>query len=116
LSISELNNKPSAKSILNQSSTQLMHMVLKQVLGDHANKKGSLVEPERLRFDFSHSSPMTDAELLKVEQRVNDEIRANYQAKVEISSPEQAIASGAVALFGEKYGSKVRVVHFGPSV
>ena len=91
-------------------------MVLKQVLGDHAIQKGSLVDPEHLRFDFSHSTPVTREELRKIEQRVNDEIRANHEAVVHISTPEAAIASGAVALFGEKYGNKVRVVHFGSSV
>ena len=91
-------------------------MVLKQVLGEHAIQKGSLVEPERLRFDFPHSAPITEDELRIIEQRVNEEIRANHEGIVRVTTPEEAIASGAVALFGEKYGSKVRVVHFGPSV
>jgi alanyl-tRNA synthetase len=114
--IAEVDSKRRAATVLNHTATHLLHMVLKQVLGDHAIQKGSLVEPERLRFDFSHSAPITEMELRKIEQRVNDEIRANYEGIVQVSSPEEAIASGAVALFGEKYGSKVRVVHFGPSV
>lgn len=108
--------KRRAATVLNHTATHLLHMILKQVLGEHAIQKGSLVDPERLRFDFSHNAPVTDSELRDIERRVNAEIRANHHAKVNISTPEEAIASGAVALFGEKYGSKVRVVHFGPSV
>jgi len=112
----DVDAKRRAATVLNHTATHILHMVLKQVLGEHAVQKGSLVEPERLRFDFSHSAPMTEEELHKVEQLVNDQIRANYEGVVRVSTPEEAIASGAVALFGEKYGSKVRVVHFGPSV
>jgi alanyl-tRNA synthetase len=112
----EVDAKRRAATVLNHTATHLLHMVLKEILGEHAIQKGSLVEPERLRFDFSHSTPLTPIELRHIEQRVNDEIRANHEARVRISSPEEAIASGAVALFGEKYGSKVRVVHFGSSV
>lgn len=112
----EVDAKRRAATVLNHTATHLLHMILKQVLGEHAIQKGSLVEPDRLRFDFSHSAPLTDEQLREVERRVNTEIRANYHAKVNISTPEEAIANGAVALFGEKYGSKVRVVHFGPSV
>lgn len=114
--IAEVDVKRRSATVLNHTATHLLHMILKEVLGEHAIQKGSLVEPERLRFDFSHGAPMTETQLRKVEQRVNDEIRANHEGKVRISTPEEAIASGAVALFGEKYGSKVRVVHFGPSV
>lgn len=104
-----------AATVLNHTATHLLHMVLKQVLGEHAIQKGSLVEPERLRFDFSHAMPLTKEELAKVEQQVNAAIRANYTASVKVTTPDEAIASGAVALFGEKYGNKVRVVRFGPS-
>lgn len=114
--IAEVDAKRRAAIVLNHTATHLLHMVLKQVLGEHAVQKGSLVEPERLRFDFTHSAPLTEEELRSVEQHVNDAIRANYAGVVRVSTPEEAIASGAVALFGEKYGSKVRVVHFGPSV
>lgn len=108
--------KRRAATVLNHTATHILHMVLKKVIGDHAQQKGSLVEPERLRFDFSHSSPLTEDELQKIETLVNQEIRANHEAMVRVTTPEEAIASGAVALFGEKYGSKVRVVHFGQSV
>jgi len=105
-----------AAIVLNHTATHLLHLVLKQVLGEHAIQKGSLVEPERLRFDFAHTAPLTEDELHTVEERVNAEIRANHEASVEITTPDEAFASGAVGLFGEKYGSKVRVVHFGSSV
>ncbi len=112
----EIDAKRRAATVLNHTATHLLHKVLKDVLGEHAMQKGSLVEPERLRFDFSHQAPITTEELQLIEQKVNEAIRANYEAVVNVSTPEEAIASGAVALFGEKYGSKVRVVHFGPSV
>lgn len=112
----EVDAKRRAATVLNHTATHLLHLVLKQVLGKHAIQKGSLVEPERLRFDFSHSAPVTEEQLRDIERRVNDEIRANHAASVRVTTPEEAIASGAVALFGEKYGSKVRVVNFGPSV
>lgn len=105
-----------AAIVLNHTATHLLHKVLKDVLGDHVIQKGSLVEAERLRFDFSHNNPLTEEEIKLIEHRVNAEIRANHHADVTISTKEEALASGAVALFGEKYGSKVRVVHFGESV
>lgn len=114
--VAEVDAKRRAATVLNHTATHLLHMVLKQVLGEHAMQKGSLVEPDRLRFDFSHATPLTAEELHLVEQRVNEEIRANHEGVVHVTTPDEAIASGAVALFGEKYGSKVRVVHFGPSV
>lgn len=113
--IAEVDAKRRAATVLNHTATHLLHMVLKQVLGEHAIQKGSLVEPERLRFDFSHSAPMTPEEIKKVEDLVNEYIRANHHATVRVTTPDEAIKSGAVALFGEKYGSKVRVVNFGPS-
>lgn len=112
----EIDAKRRAATVLNHTATHLLHLVLKQVLGDHAIQKGSLVDPDRLRFDFTHSAPLTDDELRTIELRVNAEVRANHMGNVEITTPEEAIAGGAVALFGEKYGSKVRVVHFGSSV
>ena len=112
----EVDAKRRAAIVLNHTATHLLHLILKQILGEHAIQKGSLVEPERLRFDFVHAAPLTQAELQTIEHRVNEEIRANYKAKVAITTPEEALAGGAVGLFGEKYGRKVRVVHFGPSV
>lgn len=112
----EVDVKRRAATVLNHTATHLLHMVLKEVLGDHAVQKGSLVNPERLRFDFSHSAALTDEEIKRIEQLVNETIRANYEGNVRISTPDEAIANGAVALFGEKYGSKVRVVSFGPSI
>ncbi len=114
--VAEVDAKRRAATVLNHTATHLLHKVLKEILGEHAMQKGSLVEPERLRFDFSHSAPLTAEELRLIEQRVNEEIRANHEGIVQITTPDAAIASGAVALFGEKYGSKVRVVHFGQSV
>jgi alanyl-tRNA synthetase len=114
--IAEIDAKRRAATVLNHTATHLLHMVLKEVLGEHALQKGSLVEAERLRFDFAHSAPLTQKEIKLIETRVNEEIRANHEALVRITSPDEAIASGAVALFGEKYGNKVRVVHFGQSV
>lgn len=112
----EIDVKRREATVLNHTATHLLHMVLKQILGEHALQKGSLVEPERLRFDFAHGAPLTEDELRQVEERINNEIRANHEAFVEITTPDEAIARGAIALFGEKYGSKVRVVHFGSSV
>lgn len=114
--LAEVDAKRRAATVLNHTATHLLHMVLKRVLGEHAMQKGSLVEPERLRFDFAHSAPLTSDELRQVEHLVNAEIRANHTASVHVTTPEEAIASGAVALFGEKYGSKVRVVNFGSSI
>lgn len=108
--------KRRAATVLNHTATHLLHCVLKEILGEHVVQKGSLVEPDRLRFDFAHSSPVSAEELRRTEQRVNQLIRENHESTVRVTTPEEAIASGAVALFGEKYGSKVRVVSFGPSV
>ncbi|HSW70976.1 MAG TPA: DHHA1 domain-containing protein, partial [Gammaproteobacteria bacterium] len=105
-----------AAIVLNHTATHLLHLVLRQVLGEHVIQKGSLVEPERLRFDFSYGSPLTAEEISLVEQKVNEEIRANHEAIVRISTPQEALAQGAMGLFEEKYGKQVRVVGFGPSV
>jgi len=97
----------------NHSATHLLHKALRLVLGEHAQQKGSLVEPERLRFDFSHLQPLTDEEISQVEQLVNKAIWENYPVVTYITSLAQARESGVTALFGEKYGDEVRVVEMG---
>ena len=98
---------------LNHSATHLLHAALRQVLGEHVNQKGSLVDAERLRFDFSHTEGMSTAQLQAVEQRVNTEIRHNTPVQSEVSTMDAAKAKGAMALFGEKYGDEVRVLTMG---
>ena len=102
-----------AQIVLNHSATHLMHAALRQVLGTHVQQKGSLVAPDRLRFDFSHDAPVTEAELLQIEQIVNREIRNNTAAQAEVMDKDKALAAGAMALFGEKYGEQVRVLSIG---
>ncbi|HEX7837569.1 MAG TPA: alanine--tRNA ligase [Kofleriaceae bacterium] len=97
----------------NHSATHLLHHALKQVLGDHVAQKGSLVAPDRLRFDFAHFSPMTEDEKRRVEDLVNAEIRRNLDSVVEVLPIAEAKQRGAVAMFGEKYGERVRVVSIG---
>jgi len=105
-----------AATVLNHTATHLLHMVLRSVLGEHAVQKGSLVEPERLRFDFSHGTPLSTEEITLVERKINEEIRANHEAHVHVTTPQEALASGAMGLFEEKYGNQVRVVRFGQSL
>jgi alanyl-tRNA synthetase len=97
----------------NHSATHLLNLALKKVLGNHVAQKGSLVAPDRLRFDFAHFSPMTETEKRRVEDLVNADIRANADSKVDVLPIEQAKQRGAVAMFGEKYGDRVRVVGIG---
>jgi alanyl-tRNA synthetase len=99
----------------NHSATHLLHEALRQVLGDHVAQKGSLVAPERLRFDFSHSKPMSAAEIDRVEDIANDIVLQNSPVTTRLMAVDDAIASGARALFGEKYGDEVRVVAMGDS-
>ncbi|WP_036114722.1 MULTISPECIES: alanine--tRNA ligase [Luteibacter] len=100
-------------TVLNHSATHLLHAALRTVLGDHVSQKGSLVAPERLRFDFSHFKALTADELALIERMVNDEIRHNDAAEVHNMAYDEAIEFGAMALFGEKYGAEVRVLKMG---
>jgi alanyl-tRNA synthetase len=102
-----------AATVLNHSATHLLHAALRQVLGGHVQQKGSLVAPDRLRFDFSHSQAVAPAELTTIERLVNAQIRANAPAQTAVMEYEQAVASGAMALFGEKYDRDVRVLRIG---
>ena len=95
------------------SATHLLHAALRTVLGKHVTQKGSLVTPERARFDFSHPKPLTTEELRRIEELVNAEIRRNHRVETRLMKHEAAIRAGAVALFGEKYGDEVRVVGMG---
>ena len=97
----------------NHSATHIMHAALRKVLGEHVTQKGSLVEADRFRFDFSHNGPMTQAELEAVEDEVNAQIRENHPTGIQVTSPDKAIEAGALALFGEKYGDEVRVLSMG---
>ena len=97
----------------NHSATHLLHSALKNILGEHVNQKGSLVDAERLRFDFSHFEGVTEAQLREIENSVNSEIQNNHHLNTQLMDLEAAKASGAMALFGEKYDEKVRVVAMG---
>jgi len=98
----------------NHSATHILHKVLRENIGEHITQKGSLVAPERLRFDISQPKPLTKEELAQVEADVNRVIWLNHEVTTEITTPEVAIEKGAMALFGEKYGDEVRVVSMGP--
>lgn len=98
---------------LNHTATHLMHEALRRVLGEHVQQKGSLVDAKRLRFDFSHSGALTEDEIIAVERLVNQQIRANHTAVTHEMSPEEATKSGAIGLFGERYGRVVRVLQLG---
>ncbi len=102
-------------TVRNHSGTHILHAALRAVLGPQAMQKGSLVSPERLRFDFTHDQPLTETELRQIEDLANRWIEENHAAEVRFLSYDEAVQSGAIALFEEKYGDVVRVVSFGPS-
>lgn len=108
--IDESNRQATA---LNHSATHLLHAALRNVLGDHVMQKGSLVDPQRLRFDFSHFEPVTTEQLHDIERMVNQQIRLNHPVDTKLMAIEEAKKSGAMALFGEKYDDEVRVLSMG---
>jgi alanyl-tRNA synthetase len=97
----------------NHSATHLMHKALREVLGSHVQQKGSLVDPDKTRFDFAHNAPMTDEQIRRVEEIVNAEVLANAPGIVRVMPYDEAVKGGAMALFGEKYGDEVRVLDLG---
>ena len=111
----KVNADTRARTVRNHSATHLMHKALREVLGSHVQQKGSLVNAERTRFDFAHNAPMTAAQITQVEAIVNAEILANLAARAEVMALDDAQKSGAMMLFGEKYGDTVRVLSIGSS-
>ncbi|WP_427185054.1 alanine--tRNA ligase [Bordetella bronchialis] len=104
-----------ARTVRNHSATHLMHKALREVLGGHVQQRGSLVDPEKTRFDFAHDAPMTAEQIARVEAIVNAEVLANQPAQARVLPYDEAVKSGAMALFGEKYGDTVRVLDIGSS-
>ena len=111
----EVNTAARAATVRNHSATHLMHKALREVLGDHVQQKGSLVNAERTRFDFAHNAPVTEPQVREIEARVNAEILANAAAQARVMDIESAQKTGAMMLFGEKYGETVRVLDIGSS-
>ena len=109
----EVDRQLRAATRLNHSATHLLHAALRKVLGEHVNQRGSLVDPERLRFDFSHFEAVSRDEMRIIEQLVNEQIRGNTEVVTEVMGIEQAKEKGAMALFGEKYSEQVRVLSMG---
>ena len=97
----------------NHSATHLLHESLRRTLGKHVTQKGSLVSPERLRFDFSHNKPIEKEEMSKINKLVNEIVDGSTDVQTRIMTPKEAVKMGALALFGEKYGEEVRVVFMG---
>ena len=109
----QVDNDLRQRTRLNHSATHLLHAALREVLGDHVQQKGSLVDCQRLRFDFSHFEGVTPEQLKSIESRVNGQIRANTDVQTRLMSMDDAVEAGAMALFGEKYGDEVRVLSMG---
>ncbi len=109
----EVDRYQRAATRLNHSATHLLHAALKEVLGDHVNQRGSLVDSERLRFDFSHFEAVTEEQLRAIERLVNEQVRLNTEIVTEVMTIDEARAKGAMALFGEKYAEEVRVLTMG---
>jgi alanyl-tRNA synthetase len=105
-----------ARTERNHSATHLMHKALREVLGAHVAQKGSLVDAEKTRFDFSHNAPVTPDQIVEIERIVNREILQNHATQSQLMGFDDAVKSGAMALFGEKYGDEVRVLNIGSSV
>jgi len=111
--VAHVNAEDRKATELNHSATHLLHAALRQLLGEHVTQKGSLVNPERLRFDFAHFEPVTALEIAKIERVVNEQIRLNNPVAAQVMAKEDAVKAGAMALFGEKYGDEVRVLKIG---
>jgi len=104
-----------ARIVRNHSATHLMHKALREVLGDHVQQRGSLVDADKTRFDFAHDAPISAQDIVRIEQRVNAEILQNQVTEARVMSYDEAVQAGAMALFGEKYGDTVRVLDIGSS-
>jgi len=111
----QVNTAVRAATVRNHSVTHLMHKALREVLGDHVQQKGSLVDADKTRFDFTHNAPVTDAQIREIERKVNAEIVANAPTQARVMDIESAQKTGAMMLFGEKYGESVRVLDIGTS-
>jgi alanyl-tRNA synthetase len=109
----EVDASARAATARNHSATHLLHAALRRVLGDHVTQKGSLVEPGRLRFDFSHFEPLGDDQLREIERLVNEQVLGNVEVETRLMPMREALEAGAMALFGEKYGDRVRVLSMG---
>ncbi len=109
-----VNNETRRSTMLNHTATHILHAALREILGDHVKQAGSLVKPERLRFDFTHFEPLTKGQIEAIELQVNTIIQSNYPVAKEEMSLEEAKKKGALAFFGDKYGERVRVVSVGP--
>ena len=113
--LAQVNTAVRAATVRNHSATHLMHKALREVLGTHVQQKGSLVNADRTRFDFAHGAPVTAAEIREIERLVNEEVLTNHATQARVMDIESAQKTGAMMLFGEKYGETVRVLDIGTS-